>query len=484
MDMVMKLGASSAVVIFTKISCSISHSIETLIRSFGVNPTVYELDTHLNGKQLEKALIELGCQPSVPAIFIGKELFGDANEIMSLNLRGKLKQLLIGANAIWVGCPKSRPGFPSSSCSVPLNKDGFRPILRINVVERSFEGSLNSLGPSPRCSTVNDDLIDNDLNDYENGGDYPINMEDDSMHMKDFSSDSQHNEEDCGTASQPGQSFSNGTNFCCGQTFTDKKELKILLDAAVARQSFDYYMEKKCTKLINVKCLSRGYGWLLWEKKHETLNRFRIYKGVMLSAVAHDTENHIFPIAFYVVDKENNASWTLFFQKLKSIVEDEPNLCVISDRHISIANAFSHSRAHFTGNRYDMMTTNIAESVNSILMDEREYPVSYIFNSIARKFGEKFRERHTFVDGKENIFVPYAERILRDNKSVRDSLYVSNPNGVLDQYTVFGNGVTAKVNLLKRSCSCQKFDLVKMYEHAMAALRTKYGDGEGYGNFV
>ncbi|XP_047268010.1 uncharacterized protein LOC124898406 [Capsicum annuum] len=343
-------------------------------------------------------------------------------------------------------------------------------------------------------------------------------MEDDSMHMKDFSSDSQHNEEDCGTASQPGQSFSNGTNFCCGQTFTDKKELKILLDAAVARQSFDYYMEKKCTKLINVKCLSRGYGWLLWEKKHETLNRFRIYKyvglhtcgvehatrrnkkdgkgpsireiqknvfkelrcnasywmywkesviakniirgtpeheyacllnfshmvelfnpkssysimvnqmdelGVMLSAVAHDTENHIFPIAFYVVDKENNASWTLFFQKLKSIVEDEPNLCVISDR-----------------------------------------------------------ERHTFVDGKENIFVPYAERILRDNKSVRDSLYVSNPNGVLDQYTVFGNGVTAKVNLLKRSCSCQKFDLVKMYEHAMAALRTKYGDGEGYGNFV
>ncbi|KAM3234869.1 hypothetical protein P3L10_014905 [Capsicum annuum] len=102
MDMVMKLGASSAVVIFTKISCSISHSIETLIRSFGVNPTVYELDTHLNGKQLEKALIELGCQPSVPAIFIGKELFGDANEIMSLNLRGKLKQLLIGANAIWV----------------------------------------------------------------------------------------------------------------------------------------------------------------------------------------------------------------------------------------------------------------------------------------------------------------------------------------------------------------------------------------------
>ncbi|PHU30721.1 hypothetical protein BC332_02814 [Capsicum chinense] len=91
------------------------------------------------------------------------------------------------------------------------------------------------------------------------------------------------------------------------------------------------------------------------------------------------------------------------------------------------------------------MTTNIAESLNSILMDEREYPMSYIFDSIARKFGEKFRERYAFVDGKENKFVPYAEKILRDNKSTSDSLCVSNPNGVLDRYMVFGNGVTAKL---------------------------------------
>ncbi|KAM3360553.1 hypothetical protein P3S68_020265 [Capsicum galapagoense] len=143
------------------------------------------------------------------------------------------------------------------------------------------------------------------------------------------------------------------------------------------------------------------------------------------------------------------------------------------------------SRTHFPGNRYDVMTTNIAESLNSILMDEREYPVSYIFNSIAKKFGEKFRERYAFVGGKENIFVPFAERILRDNKSTSDFLYVCNPNGVIDEYTVFGNDVTAKVNLLERSCSCRKFDLVKMpCKHAMADLQAKYGDGEDYGNSI
>ncbi|PHT51757.1 hypothetical protein CQW23_06219 [Capsicum baccatum] len=143
------------------------------------------------------------------------------------------------------------------------------------------------------------------------------------------------------------------------------------------------------------------------------------------------------------------------------------------------------SRAHFPGNRYDMMTTNIAESLNSILMDELEYPVSYIFNSIAKKISEKFRERHAFVGGKENIFVPYSERILRDNKSASNSLYVGNPNEVLNEYTVFGSNITVKVNLLERTYSYWKFDLMKIpCEHAMAALREKYGDGEYYGNSI
>ncbi|PHU19362.1 hypothetical protein BC332_10513 [Capsicum chinense] len=131
------------------------------------------------------------------------------------------------------------------------------------------------------------------------------------------------------------------------------------------------------------------------------------------------------------------------------------------------------------------MTTNIVESLNSVLMDELEYPVLYIFNLIAKKLGEKFREWHAFVAGKNNKFVPCVERILRDNKSASDSLYVTNANRGLDQFMVFGNGVITKVNLLEKSCYCQKFDLVKMScKHVMAALREKYGDGVGCGNSI
>ncbi|KAM3281254.1 hypothetical protein P3S67_028275 [Capsicum chacoense] len=420
-----------------------------------------------------------------------------------------------------------------------VDADDFRSVLRINIVDRSFEGSMNSSPSPPRCL-----IVDDNLNDYESGENHPMNMEDDCVHMEDVSSDSQDAEEDCGMGSQPDcvqgvalprklldvlerkynckehYLWDTGARICLVADFFHMVELlnpgssySIMVNQIDG--SFIYYF------LAFGACI-RGYAHMRKVIAVDGTHLYGKYGGVLLSVVTQETKNHIFPIAFCVIDKENDASWTFFFQNLKSIVEDEPDLYVISERHISIANAFSRvysrahhglymrhlaenlcvnqycrehlylfyaavkaysfdefsenfeelkynfpekayvlenvlgfekwSRAHFLGNRYDVMNANIAESLNSILMDEREYPVSYIFNSIAKKFGKKFRERYAYVDGKENIFIPCAEKILRDNKSASDSLYVTNPNRVLDQYTVFGNGVTAKVNLLERSC--------------------------------
>ncbi|XP_047250873.1 uncharacterized protein LOC107874052 [Capsicum annuum] len=139
------------------------------------------------------------------------------------------------------------------------------------------------------------------------------------------------------------------------------------------------------------------------------------------------------------------------------------------------------SRAYFRGNRFNVMTTNIAESVNAILIVEREYFVASIFNSIAKRFVEIFRERRAYIlKCKDNKFVPAAKKILTNNVSEGDSFYVKNISGDERQYTVFGSGCTAKVDLLERSCSCRKFDLVKIScDHAMAALRSKHGEDYG-----
>ena len=62
----------------------------------------------------------------------------------------------------------------------------------------------------------------------------------------------------------------------------------------------------------------------------------RKYGGVLISVVAQDAENHIFPVAFYVMDKENDASYEYFFHNMRSFVDSTNELCIISDRHPSI----------------------------------------------------------------------------------------------------------------------------------------------------
>uniref|UniRef100_A0A7N0ZRA9 Glutaredoxin domain-containing protein n=1 Tax=Kalanchoe fedtschenkoi TaxID=63787 RepID=A0A7N0ZRA9_KALFE len=102
MERVNKMVAEKPVVIFSKTTCCMSHTVKTLLCDFGVNPAVYELDEIPTGRDIEQALARLGCNPAVPAVFIGGELVGGANEIMSLHLNRSLKPMLKRAGALWV----------------------------------------------------------------------------------------------------------------------------------------------------------------------------------------------------------------------------------------------------------------------------------------------------------------------------------------------------------------------------------------------
>ncbi|KAE8660133.1 Monothiol glutaredoxin-S2 [Hibiscus syriacus] len=102
MERVTKLAAEKPVVIFSKSSCCMSHTIKTLFYDFGVDPAVHELDEIPRGREIEQALSRLGCNPSVPAVFIGGELVGGANEVMSLHLNRSLVPMLKRVGALWV----------------------------------------------------------------------------------------------------------------------------------------------------------------------------------------------------------------------------------------------------------------------------------------------------------------------------------------------------------------------------------------------
>ncbi|KAK7270219.1 hypothetical protein RIF29_23212 [Crotalaria pallida] len=101
-ELLARLVAEKPVVIFSKSMCCMSHSVKALICGFGANPTVIELDKIENGVQIERALVELGLRPSVPAVFIGQKFIGGADEVISLNVQNKLAQLLLKAKAIFI----------------------------------------------------------------------------------------------------------------------------------------------------------------------------------------------------------------------------------------------------------------------------------------------------------------------------------------------------------------------------------------------
>jgi hypothetical protein len=58
-----------------------------------------------------------------------------------------------------------------------------------------------------------------------------------------------------------------------------------------------------------------------------------------LVATALDGNNHIFPLAFAIVEKEDTRNWSWFMDCLRIFITDREDLCVISDRHIGIKKA-------------------------------------------------------------------------------------------------------------------------------------------------
>ncbi|GLT42514.1 hypothetical protein SLA2020_165090 [Shorea laevis] len=94
MDKVMRLASEKGVVIFTKSSCCLCYAVNILFQELRVNPVVYEIDQDPEGREMEKALMRMGCNTPVPAVFIGGQLVGSTNEVMSMHLSGKLIPML------------------------------------------------------------------------------------------------------------------------------------------------------------------------------------------------------------------------------------------------------------------------------------------------------------------------------------------------------------------------------------------------------
>ncbi|KAF0896172.1 hypothetical protein E2562_019665 [Oryza meyeriana var. granulata] len=105
-ERVERLASERAVVVFTKSSCCMCHTVTTLLGELAVSAAVHELDKEPLGKEMEKELARrlYGDRggPAVPAVFIGGSLVGGTSKVMAMHLKGELVPMLRNAGALWL----------------------------------------------------------------------------------------------------------------------------------------------------------------------------------------------------------------------------------------------------------------------------------------------------------------------------------------------------------------------------------------------
>ena len=261
------------------------------------------------------------------------------------------------------------------------------------------------------------------------------------------------------------------------------------------------------------------------------------FKGVLLVATALDGNSNLYPLAFGVVDSENDLSWNWFMRQLKVVIADEQSLAFFSDRNTSLGKAIANvhpqshhgicihhllnnvvtyyhgkglvglvakaskayrvadfqkiftdicsispaigkylieadvrkwARCQFPGFRFDIRTNNPAESMNFALRSPREFLIIPLLDSIREMMTRWVFERRTLSSKNSKPLTTSVEKKIdrRIQKGKTFTVYPTNDY----RFLVRGDKIECMVDLVRRTCSCGKFDLLKIpCRHAIKA---------------
>ncbi|KAF7812906.1 Auxin response factor 4 [Senna tora] len=69
------------------------------------------------------------------------------------------------------------------------------------------------------------------------------------------------------------------------------------------------------------------------------------YRGTLLIATSQDSDTHVVPFAFAIVEGENKEAWSWFLSNIRQhVVKERQNLCLISYRHGGILSVVADER--------------------------------------------------------------------------------------------------------------------------------------------
>ena len=128
------------------------------------------------------------------------------------------------------------------------------------------------------------------------------------------------------------------------------------------------------------------------------------------------------------------------------------------------------TNAYCPKNRYQMMSTQLAESMNSALLDLRKLPIAAIAEQIRDMIQRWFHKRRTIAERLTSDLTPAADNHIL--KGVEPSYKCILRPISYHRYNVTENQINSIVDIKAKTCACREWDLQKLpCRHALACAR-------------
>ncbi|KAK4851991.1 hypothetical protein QYF36_020100 [Acer negundo] len=231
------------------------------------------------------------------------------------------------------------------------------------------------------------------------------------------------------------------------------------------------------------------------------------FGGTMFVATAQDGNEQVYPIAFGYGDSENNLSREWFLECLRGALGNIDDLVFISDRHdvADIMNDATRSyseleynrhmeelrklhkavfdyaiavgphkwsRVHCPQRRYRVMTTNVAECINSCLKFARQLPLMTLAEFIRNILQKWFHDRHAVARSMCHWLTNAAHLVIL--KQVEKCGFMTLNPVNWNIFSVRHKGKQWTVDLARKTYTCNKFQMdFFLCSHAFAAARER-----------
>ncbi|XP_044468532.1 uncharacterized protein LOC123198030 [Mangifera indica] len=127
------------------------------------------------------------------------------------------------------------------------------------------------------------------------------------------------------------------------------------------------------------------------------------------------------------------------------------------------------ARAYFPGIRYNIMTTNIAESFNALARQTRKLPVMMLLEFLRSTLQKWFYTRRNMAGACTHSLTPWAEEKMASHIQKSANMVVKPIT--IDRYEVHApSKPVAIVDLAKKECTCRKFQLSQIACTHVAAI--------------